>query len=118
MRCSGYSHYLAKQALIDVNQDKMGRAATTFVPKGQSGPVNGKLYKYYYGPLSDGGVVVALVAADKADTLTADFSDVPGLGAGTFTWTELYSGTTGTGTSVTQALALHDIAVYKVVKTT
>ncbi len=101
--------------MITINQDRLGKAATTFMPKGQPGPVSGKLYNYFYGPLSN-GVVVALVAADKADTLTADFADVPGLGAGSFAWTELYSGRNGTGMSVSQKLDLHDIAVYEVTK--
>ena len=92
----------------------MGKAATTFTPAGQPAPKDGKLYKYYAGPLSD-GVVVGLLAADGADTLTVNFTDVPGLGAGPFAWTELYSGETGTGTSVSQKLANHDMVVYKVV---
>jgi len=54
------------------------------------------------------------VAADVAETLTANFADVPGLGSGTFAWTELYSGQNGTGTSVSRKLALHDMAVFKV----
>lgn len=102
-----------KQALIAINQDPPGKAATTFTPSGQPGPKDGKLYKYYAGPLSD-GVVVGLVAADGAETLTANFVDVPGLGNGSFAWTELYSGQNGTGVSVSQKLASHDMAVFKV----
>lgn len=44
------------------------------------------------------------------------FTDVPGLGSGTYSWTEFYTGETGTGTSVSFTLALHDMAVVKVVK--
>ena len=104
------------QSILAINQDVLGKAATTFAPKGQPGPVSGKLYKYYAGPLSD-GVVVGLVAADGAETLAVNFSDVPGLGAGSFAWTELYSGRNGTGTSVSQSLSTHDMAVFKVTRT-
>lgn len=45
-----------------------------------------------------------------------NFSDVPGLGSGSFSWTELYSGRTGSGTSVSATLGSHDIAVFKVIK--
>lgn len=103
------------QGILAINQDALGKAATTFTPKGQPGPVSGKLYKYYAGPLSD-GVVVGLVAADRAETLTVNFSDVPGLGAGSFAWTELYSGRNGTGTSVSQRLDTHDMAVFRVTR--
>jgi alpha-galactosidase len=72
------------------------------------------LYKYFAGPLSD-GVVIGLVAADGPEILTVNFSDVPGLGNGSFAWTELYSGRNGTGTSVSQKLDTHDMAVFKVV---
>jgi alpha-galactosidase len=98
-----------------VNQDSLGKAATTFVPSGKAGPSNGKLYRYWAGPLSD-GVVIGLVAPDGAETVSVNFSDVPGLGSGTFKWTELFSGATGTGTSVSAKLAAHDMAAYKVTK--
>jgi alpha-galactosidase len=111
------SRRLLLQALIDINQDPLGKAATTYTPKGQAKATDTKLYKYYYGPLTE-GVVVGLVAADGAETLTANFAEVPGLGEGNFAWTELYSGANGTGTSVTAKLANHDMAVYKVVKAT
>ncbi|KAH6850401.1 glycoside hydrolase superfamily [Chaetomium sp. MPI-CAGE-AT-0009] len=107
---------IKNKGILAINQDPLGKAATTFTPRGQPGPVSGKLYKYYAGPLSD-GVVVGLVAADGAETLTVNFSDVPGLGEGSFAWTELYSGRTGTGTSVSQELDTHDMAVFKVVVT-
>jgi alpha-galactosidase len=56
------------------------------------------------------------VAANGAATLSVNFSDVPGLGSGTFSWTELYSGRTGNGTSVSASLSSHDMAIFKVVK--
>lgn len=104
------------QGILAINQDPPGWAATTFTPAGQPGPVSGKLYKFFAGPLSD-GVVVGLVAADGAETLTVNFSDVPGLGPGTFSWTELYSGRTGTGMTASADLENHDMAVFKVVRT-
>ena len=106
---------IKNKGLLAINQDKLGKAATTFRPPGAAAPVNGQLYPYWAGPLSD-GVVVGLVAPNGAQTLSVNFSDVPGLGAGTFSWTELYSGRTGSGTSLSASLGAHDIAVYKVVK--
>ncbi|KAI8633669.1 glycoside hydrolase family 27 protein [Xylariaceae sp. FL1651] len=106
---------IKNKGLLAVNQDSLGKAATTFVPKGKSGPVSGQLYRYWAGPLSD-GVVIGLVAPDGAETVSVNFSDVPGLGSGTFKWTELFSGNTGTGTSVSANLAQHDMAAYKVTK--
>ncbi|PVI05616.1 glycoside hydrolase family 27 protein [Periconia macrospinosa] len=103
------------KGLIEINQDSLGKAATTFQPSGAAAPVNGQLYPYWAGPLSD-GVVVALVAPSGAQTYSVNFSDVPGLGSGTFSWTELYSGRTGSGTSVSEDLGQHDIAVFKVTK--
>ena len=103
------------QGLLAINQDPPGKAATTFTPKGQPAPVSNKLYKYWAGPLSD-GVVVGLVAADGAANLTVNFADVPGLGLGSFSWTELFSGNTGAGASVSQSLASHDMAVFKVTR--
>jgi alpha-galactosidase len=105
------------QGLLAVNQDPLGKAATTFRPEGAASPVSGQLYPYWAGPLSD-GVVVGLVAPDGDQTLSVNFSDVPGLGEGTFSWTELYSGNTGSGTSVSASLGAHDIAVFKVVPST
>lgn len=102
------------QGLLAVNQDSLGKAATTFRPSGAASPISGQLYPYWAGPLSD-GVVVGLVAPDGAQTLSVNFSDVPGLGSGTFSWTELYSGRKGSGTSVSASLGEHDIAVFKVV---
>jgi alpha-galactosidase len=106
---------LILQALIAINQDKLGKAATYFRPSGKPAPVNGKLYPYWAGPLSD-GVVVGLVAADGAATLSTNFADVPGLGSGNWKWTEVFTGATGTGTSVSAQLSAHDMRVYKVTK--
>ena len=59
-------------------------------------------------------MVIGLVAASGAATLSVNFKDVPGLGSGDYSWKELYTGKTGTGTSVSFSLASHDIAVVKV----
>ncbi|KAF2742342.1 glycoside hydrolase family 27 protein [Sporormia fimetaria CBS 119925] len=100
--------------LIAINQDSLGKAATTFRPPGAPAPVNNQIYPYWAGPLSD-GVVIGLVAANGAATLSVNFKDVPGLGgSGNYNWKELYSGRTGSGTSVSFSLALHDMAVVKV----
>lgn len=104
-----------QQGIIAINQDSLGKAATTFTPSGQAKPVSGQLYPFWAGPLSD-GVVVALVAPNGAQTLSVNFADVPGLGSGTWSWTELLSGKTGSGASVSASLSSHDVAVYKVTK--
>lgn len=49
------------------------------------------------------------MAANGAATLSINFSDVPGLGAGTFAWKELYTGVTGSGTGVSATLVAHDM---------
>jgi alpha-galactosidase len=67
--------------------------------------------------LSD-GVVIGIVAVSNANTYSVNFTDVPGLGKGTFSWTEFYSGQQGSGTSVSFTLGLHDMAVIKVIKST
>lgn len=103
------------QGLLAVNQDSLGKAAATFTPSGQAKPVNGQLYPYWAGPLSD-GVVVALVAPNGAQSLSVNFADVPGLGSGSWSWTELLSGQTGSGSSVSASLGSHDVAVYRVTK--
>lgn len=100
--------------VIAVNQDSLGRAASTFTPSGQAAPTSGQLYPYWSGPLSD-GFVIGLVAADGVGTLNASFADVPDLGAGTYSWTELYSGKTGSGDGVSWTFeAEHDMAIFKV----
>jgi len=101
------------QDLIAINQDSLGKAATTFRPSGANAPVDGQIYPYWAGPLSD-GIVIGLVAANGAATLSVNFKDVPGLGSGSYSWKELYTGKTGTGTSVSFSLSSHDIAVVKV----
>jgi len=66
--------------------------------------------------LSD-GVVIGLVAAQNAGTYSVNFKDVPGLGGtGSYSWKELYSGATGTGTSVSFNIAQYDMVVVKVTK--
>ncbi|KAH7064786.1 glycoside hydrolase superfamily [Macrophomina phaseolina] len=105
---------IRNSAVIAVNQDSLGRAASTFTPSGETAPTNGKLYPYWAGQLSD-GFIVALVAADGAGTLSASFADVPDLGAGTYSWTELYSGKTGQGDGVSWTFEVeHDMAIFKV----
>ncbi|TLD04320.1 uncharacterized protein PgNI_12038 [Pyricularia grisea] len=101
--------------LIAINQDKLGKAATYFQPPGEPAPVDGELYPYWAGQLSD-GVVIGLTNAmgTGPQTLAVDFEDVPGLGAGTWSWTEVYSGKTGTGTGVSFDLERYDMAVIKV----
>ena len=42
----------------------------------------------------------SLVAANGAANLSVNFEDVPRLGAGSYSWTEFYSGQTGTGNSI------------------
>lgn len=58
--------------------------------------------------------MIGLVAASGATTLSVNFKDVPGLGSGTYSWKEMYSGKTGSGTSVSFSLGSHDMAVIKV----
>lgn len=101
------------QGIIDINQDKLGKAATTFRPPGAAAPVSGQIYPYWAGPLSN-GVVIGLIASNGAATLSVNFKDVPGLGSGSYSWKEMYSGRTGTGTSVSFSLGNHDMAVVLV----
>jgi alpha-galactosidase len=107
---------IKNKGIISISQDSLGKAATYFRPSGAAAPVNGQLYPYWAGPLSD-GVVVGLVAANGAATLTVNFKDVPGLGGtGPYNWTEMYTGKSGSGTSASFNLASHDMAVIKVTK--
>lgn len=106
---------IKNQGIISIHQDSLGKAATYFRPSGAAAPVSGQLYPYWAGPLSD-GVAIGLVAANGAATLTANFADVPGLGSGSYAWTEFYSGQTGVGSSVSATLQSHDMAVFKVTK--
>jgi len=102
------------KGLIDINQDSLGKAATTFRPPGAAAPVKGKIYPYWAGPLSD-GVVIGLAAGTSAGKYTVNFKDVPGLSADkVYSWKEMYTGQTGTGTSVSFDIPLHDMRVVKV----
>ncbi|RYP40343.1 hypothetical protein DL767_001755 [Monosporascus sp. MG133] len=104
---------IKNKAIIAINQDPLGKAAGYFRPSGAPAPVRGQLYPYWAGALSD-GVVIGLVAASGPQTLSVNFRDVPGLGSGTYSWTELWTGKTGSGSSVSFSLASHDMAVVKV----
>lgn len=108
---------IRNRGIIDINQDKLGKAATTFTPPGSAAPVSGKIHPYWTGPLSD-GVVIGLCAGTSAAKYGVNFKDVPGLGAGSYTWKEMYTGQTGTGTSVSFDIALHDMRVIKVTAAT
>ncbi|KAK3676807.1 hypothetical protein LTR78_003011 [Recurvomyces mirabilis] len=101
--------------IIAVNQDSLGKAATYFKPKNAANPIGGQLYPYWAGQLSN-GVVVGVVAASGALNYNVNFFDVPGLGSGSFKWKELYSGKTGSGSSVSGSLQSHDMAIYRVSK--
>lgn len=104
---------IRNKGLIDINQDSLGKAATTFTPPGQPGPEYGKIYPYWAGPLSD-GVVIGLCAAGGAGTYAVDFKDVPGLGDGSYSWEEMYTGETGTGTGISFNIDQYDMRVIKV----
>ncbi|KAL2160723.1 hypothetical protein VTH06DRAFT_920 [Thermothelomyces fergusii] len=104
---------IRNKGIIAINQDSLGRPATTFVPPGQPGPQWGKIYPYWAGPLSD-GVVIGLCAGTSAGTYSVQFKDVPGLGDGTYTWEEMYTGQRGTGTGISFWIDLHDMRVIKV----
>jgi alpha-galactosidase len=105
---------IRNKGLIDINQDSLGKAATTFRPPGAAAPVRGKIYPYWAGPLSD-GVVIGLAAGTQAGKYAVEFKDVPGLKAGTvYEWKEMYTGQTGRGTGVSFDIALHDMRVVKV----
>ncbi|KAH6621635.1 glycoside hydrolase superfamily [Chaetomium sp. MPI-SDFR-AT-0129] len=104
---------VSNKGLIDINQDSLGKAAAPFRPSGSPEPVNGKIYPYWAGPLSD-GVVIGLVAGTQGGTYAVNFKDVPGLEDGDYSWEEVYTGQTGTGSSVSFDIELHDIRVVKV----
>jgi len=104
---------ITNQGVIAINQDPLGIAATTFQPSTAAAPVSGQLYPYWSGRITN-GYVIGLVAVNGASTLSVSFADVPGLGAGTFSWTELYTGVSGTGTGVSATLQTHDMAIFKV----
>lgn len=104
---------IKNKGIIDINQDPLGKAATTFRPSGAAAPVSGTIYPYWAGPLSD-GVVIGLCASTAAGTFNVNFKDVPGLGSGSYSWKEMYTGQTGTGTSVSFKIDQYDMRVIKV----
>ncbi|KAK2763932.1 hypothetical protein FQN54_009551 [Arachnomyces sp. PD_36] len=104
---------LSNKEIVAINQDSLGLAATTFQPPGAPEPSTDSLYPYWVGELSD-GYVVGLVAVDAAESLSVEFADIEAIGAGTFAWTELYTGESGTGTGVSADLEVHDMAIFKV----
>ncbi|KAK4150805.1 family 27 putative glycoside hydrolase [Chaetomidium leptoderma] len=106
---------IKNKGIIDINQDPLGKAATTFTPPGSQGPVNGKIHPYWAGQLQD-GVAIGLCAGTSAGTYRVDFKNVPGLGEGDYTWKEMYTGQTGKGTGLSFDIALHDMRVIKVTK--
>ncbi|KFZ21639.1 hypothetical protein V502_02918 [Pseudogymnoascus sp. VKM F-4520 (FW-2644)] len=104
---------LTNKDIIDINQDELSVAAGIFQPPGAPSPVNGQIYPYWAGPLSD-GVVVAFAAANGGGTFSVSFADVPNLGAGSYKWKELYSGEEGSGELVTFVVEQDSIAIFKV----
>lgn len=104
---------IRNKGIIAINQDELGKAATTFTPPGKPGPESGKIHPYWAGPLSD-GVVIGLCAGTSAGTYAVDFKDVPGLGEGSYEWEEMYTGEKGTGTGISFDIDLHDMRVIKV----
>jgi alpha-galactosidase len=63
--------------------------------------------------LSD-GAVVAFAGASGAGTFSVNFADVPGLGNGSYSWKEAYTGEEGSGDSLSFSVAQDDIAVFKI----
>jgi alpha-galactosidase len=108
---------IRNKGIIAINQDSLGKAATTFTPPGKQGPVNGKIHPYWAGPLSD-GVVIGLCAGTSGGNYGVSFKDVPGLGDGDYTWEEMYTGQKGTGKSISFNIKLHDMRVIKVTTAT
>ena len=107
---------IRNKGIIAINQDPLGKAATTFRPTGAAAPVNGKIYPYWAGELQD-GVAIGLCAGTSAGNYSVNFADVPGLGgSGPYSWEEMYTGQTGNGASVSFTIALHDMRVLKVTK--
>jgi alpha-galactosidase len=68
------------QAIVDVNQDKLDKAAGYFEAPGAPAPINTQLYPYWAGQLSD-GVVIGLLGNTGSKTFNFSFKDVPGLQA-------------------------------------
>jgi alpha-galactosidase len=59
---------------------------------------------------------VGVVAADGAATLSFDCKDVPALSTGAWKWTEVLTGTSGNGSSISAQLSSHDMRIYKIMK--
>jgi alpha-galactosidase len=107
---------IRNKGIIAMNQDALGKAATTFRPPGAAAPVAGKIYPYWAGELQD-GVAIGLCAGTAAGTYSLNFADVPGLGGmGECHWEEMYTGQKGIGTNVSFTIALHDMRVLKVTR--
>ncbi|KAK3387325.1 glycoside hydrolase superfamily [Podospora didyma] len=104
---------IRNKGIIDINQDDLGKAATTFRPPGAAAPVKGKIYPYWTGRLKD-GVVIGLCAGTSAGTYSVNFKDVPGLGSAAYAWKEMYTNQSSNGTSVSFDIGLHDMRVIKV----
>jgi hypothetical protein len=60
------------------------------------------------------GYVMGLVASPGTATLSDNFSNIPGLGVGTYSWKECYTNATGTGTSVTATPAAYELVIFKI----
>lgn len=58
--------------------------------------------------------MVAFAGASGAGTFSVNFSDVPGLGEGSFSWREVYTGEEGTGESLSFDVAQDDVAIFKI----
>ena len=104
---------IRNKGIISINQDSLGKAATTFSPPGTAAPASGKIHPYWAGPLA-GGVALGLCAGTSAGTYNVSFKDVPGLSSGTYVWEEMYTGQTGNSTSVSFNIGLHDMRVLRV----
>ncbi|GAB1309935.1 Alpha-galactosidase [Madurella fahalii] len=104
---------IRNKGLIDINQDPLGKAATTFRPPGAAAPVNGKIYPYWAGRLSD-GMVIGLCAGTAAGSYSVNFKDVPGLESKSYAWKEMYTDQTGNGTGISFNIDLHDMRVIRV----
>ncbi|KAH6848055.1 glycoside hydrolase superfamily [Chaetomium sp. MPI-CAGE-AT-0009] len=104
---------IRNKGIIAINQDPLGKPATTFTPPGKQGPVNGKIHPYWAGPLSD-GVVIGLCAGTSGGRYSVNFKDVPGLEDRQYAWEEMYTGQKGTGSSISFDIKLHDMRVIKV----
>lgn len=106
---------LKNKGIIEINQDLLGVAATTFKPPSiEEGPTGDALWPYWSGKLSDGYIVGLVNVNRTSTTLSVSLGDVPGIWPGTYAWEELYSGRKGQSDSVSAKLDGHDMAVFKV----